>query len=67
MTARRDDVDDLMHRDVVVRHRTELGCTTIVSYVIDGAVDGCSVEVAACVGHLFPLSDVTFLDDDAPV
>ena len=38
-----------------------------VSYIIDVAIDGCSVEVAACVGHLFPLSDVTFLDDDAPV
>ena len=64
MTDGRLDVDDLMHRDVLVRHRTALGCTTISSHIVDVAVDGTGVEVAACVGHLFALSNLTFLDDE---
>ena len=52
-----------MHRDVVCRHLIEQGCTSIVSHVIYVTVDGSSVEVAACVGYRFPLTDVSVVDD----
>lgn len=69
VAAARGSVDEVMHHHVVVRYDGPNGRTTIRSWVIDVAVDAdhevTDVEVAAEVGHLFPLAAVTFLDDDS--
>lgn len=57
---------DLVGRYVTVRYPGPYGVTTMESYITDVSIDGDEVEVAAALGHLFPLDTVTFTDDDEP-
>jgi hypothetical protein len=51
-------------RHVTVRYPGPNGVTTLHSYVTDVSLDGDAVEVAAAVGHLVSLDNVTFDDLD---